>query len=336
MFKKKLGALFVSLLAVSGLGAVTAHPAQAASTSLPAGKYGYKGLPGDPRLGIPYRSTNGKTINGRIQPNTQTPVSTSFIYGNSSQGGGGQLAGMNSLAANMTVIKPYLDYTGTNGDYHSLVEMAAQSEDGQQVVELGVNVDNAVNGDTNAHIFVFHWINGNPTCYNGCGWVPYTGSGASPVAAGGTIPASDIGTSQKFNIVHSGGAWWLAYKNGWLGYFPDTEWTAPRTGYGSPVTYTEMGYVQLFGELAVHKTNPCTDMGTGVLATTTAGARIGSVTFGGTTTPVNLYVRMATAPTSFPYLGYNAVLLSGSTRSFDYGGPGADSTGSVVGTTGSC
>ena len=56
------------------------------------------------------------------------------------------------------------------GDFHSLAEVSAQSADLQQIVEVGWTVDRLVNGDSLPRIFVFHWINGIPQCYNACGY----------------------------------------------------------------------------------------------------------------------------------------------------------------------
>ena len=54
---------------------------------------------------------------------------------------------------------------------HSLVELAVSSADGRHIVEIGVTVDDGVNGDVVPHLFAFHWVSGAPTCYNACGFV---------------------------------------------------------------------------------------------------------------------------------------------------------------------
>ena len=55
--------------------------------------------------------------------------------------------------------------------YHSLIELAVESLDSSQIVEVGWTVDKELNGDDLPHLFVFHWVDGAPTCYNGCGFV---------------------------------------------------------------------------------------------------------------------------------------------------------------------
>lgn len=49
-----------------------------------------------------------------------------------------------------------------------------QSEDGRHIVEVGWTVDRELNGDAQPHLFVYHWVDGQATCYNGCGFVQYS------------------------------------------------------------------------------------------------------------------------------------------------------------------
>jgi hypothetical protein len=43
------------------------------------------------------------------------------------------------------------------GDAHSLGELAVQSADGRQIVEIGWHVDPLVNEDLHPRLFIFHW-----------------------------------------------------------------------------------------------------------------------------------------------------------------------------------
>lgn len=62
-----------------------------------------------------------------------------------------------------------------SGDGHSLDELAVQGGPGDgHIVELGWNVSPNQYGDGDPHLFVFHWINWSPTCYDGCGWQQYS------------------------------------------------------------------------------------------------------------------------------------------------------------------
>jgi hypothetical protein len=120
-------------------------------------------------------------------------------------------------------------------DYHSLAEMAVQSADTRQIVEVGWTVDRGVNGDDNPHLFVYHWVDGAGTCYNGCGWVQ-----SSPTRFPGMRLAYD-GTASEYMIQHREGNWWIGYQGEWIGYFPGSLWT---------VSFTQSGIIQWFGELA--------------------------------------------------------------------------------------
>jgi hypothetical protein len=55
---------------------------------------------------------------------------------------GSQAAETDGFYANLTIAKPKLE----KGDYHTLAELSLQSADTTQIVEVGWNVDRAVNG----------------------------------------------------------------------------------------------------------------------------------------------------------------------------------------------
>ena len=207
---------------------------------------------------------------------------------------GKQTASVDGVAASLTVAKP----TVAAADWHSLAEIAVQSADGQQVVEVGWTVDRKTNGDEDTHLFVYHWIDGKPTCYNGCGFVPYSGA---TVAPGATL-AADV--TKPFGIQYSGGSWWIAYDSEWIGSFPASLWGG---------TFTKGGLVQVFGEVAASSTKPCTQMGNGKTPDNTAAARIGSVTYVNGPT-----VQLAVSATSDVYTTSQLT-----DRTFRYGGPGS-------------
>ncbi|MBU2667582.1 neprosin family prolyl endopeptidase [Actinoplanes bogorensis] len=202
--------------------------------------------------------------------------------------------------ANITIGKPELDKT----DYHTLAELALQSADGQQTVEVGWTVDRLVNGDDDPHLFVFHWVNGKPTCYNKCGWVQADGE----INPGATL---SYGVTKKFGIQYYDKGWWIAYDTSWIGYFPESNWN------DQGVKFNRSGYVQVFGEVATISDNPCTDMGNGTDAVKDAAARVSSVSFidGPTTDKIDMYIR-STNSKIYPVSPI-------SLRSFRYGGPGS-------------
>lgn len=207
---------------------------------------------------------------------------------------GAQAAVSQGAYANMTISRPAL----AKEDYHTLAEIAVQSPDGIQVVEVGWNVDRVVNGDDDPHLFVFHWVDGKPTCYNGCGFVQFSAN----IRPGDTLPQDTV---KKFGIQYIDGAWWIAYDTEWVGYYPDKLWATSG--------FVKSGHVQIFGEVAASSLKPCTQMGNGRTPEDTTAARVSSVTYLNGPT-----VEMAVRSTSDVY-----PVSKLSSRTFRYGGPGA-------------
>jgi hypothetical protein len=205
---------------------------------------------------------------------------------------GQQSAVADGVGALFTIAKP----TVAAEDWHSLAEAAVQSADGLHAVEVGWTVDRSTFGDAETHLFVYHWVDGQPTCY-GCDFVQY-----SKTVTPGAILAE--GAYKQFGIQHFNGAWWIAYDSEWIGSFPDKLW-------GS--RFVQSGTIQVFGEVAASSTKPCTEMGNGNTPDSTAAARIGSVAYvNGPTVALKV-----TATTDV----YATSKLSD--RTFRYGGPGA-------------
>jgi MYXO-CTERM domain-containing protein len=135
------------------------------------------------------------------------------------------------------------------GDSHSLGELAVISSDGKQIVEIGWHVDPLVNEDLQPRLFIFHWVDGQPTCYNGCGFV----STSTVVTPGMRV---DAGATEAYQIELRGADWWLSYKGQDLGYFPGSLWTT--------TPYSAAGYIQWFGEIAAATASSCSEMGNGL------------------------------------------------------------------------
>jgi hypothetical protein len=188
------------------------------------------------------------------------------------------------------------------GDHHSLAEIAVESRDLLQIVEVGWTVAPDLYGDQIPRLFVYHWVNGQPTCYNGCGWVQVSTS---------NFPGqySPPGTSAPYAIVNSGGNWWVMYNNDWMGYFPGSLWGG---------LYNVSGTVQWFGEVDSVVRNTHTDMGSGVF-----GERSGAALMSGLALFVNngwigANVRNRTYQTNRSLYRTGQVTQT----SFGYGGPG--------------
>ncbi|UQU64532.1 neprosin family prolyl endopeptidase [Couchioplanes caeruleus] len=206
---------------------------------------------------------------------------------------GTQVADTDGSWANLSIAKPYL----ARGDFHTLTEIAVQSADGRQIVEVGWTVDRAVNGDDDPHLFVYYWKDRVPSCYNACGFTMYS----STVKPGDTLP---VGTSKRFGIQHFDGVWWIAYDSEWIGYFPDRLWNG---------TYTRAGLTQWFGEVASATDQPCTDMGNSLPAGDLSAARIGSISM------TNGPVPFPAVRTTSPYYSVQSM----TDRTFRFGGSGA-------------
>lgn len=199
-------------------------------------------------------------------------------------------------SGNYTQNKPVV----ASSDYHSLAEIAGESPDGQQIVEIGWNVDRGVNhGDSRPHLFIYHWINGQPTCYNGCGFVQVSKTRFPGMRVKVTK------TPQKYAMKYYQGSWWLGYQGEWIGYFPGSLWNN---------SFTQLGLTQWFGEVAVASQTPCTQMGNGILGTSPGAALIDKMQFIGGT--------VASASPGQTNPSYYAIgNFKGS--SYNYGGPGA-------------
>lgn len=240
-------------------------------------------------------ATAAKTGSTGVAPapssSTTGPARVFYLYNV-----GGQMAETDGFYVNVTIGRPALG----RADYHTLAELALQSADGRQIVEVGWNVDRVVNGDDDPHLFVYRWVNRAPSCYNGCGFVQYSRN----IKPGDTLA---YGVGKRFGIQYAGGAWWIAFDSEWIGYFPEQLWL------DAGVSFNRSGLIQTFGEVAAASERPCTQMGTGQSADTTGSAAMGSVAF--LNGPeVNLNVRSTTDL-------YPVRPLS--SRTFRYGGPGA-------------
>jgi MYXO-CTERM domain-containing protein len=186
------------------------------------------------------------------------------------------------------------------GDAHSLGEIAVLSANGQQIVEIGWHVDPLVNEDLQPRLFVFHWIDGQPTCYNGCGFVQVS----TTMRPGMRVQA---GATAEYKIELRSGNWWLAYQGEDIGYFPGSLWTTP---------FTTAGYVQWFGEIAAATASTCSEMGNGLFGNQPGassmsglfkimpgGQKVAANAHTGTVTNPNNWNVGQTTPTSFSFGG---------------------------------
>ena len=213
--------------------------------------------------------------------------------------GSQQAAETDGVYVNVTIGKPTLD----KNDYHTLGEVAVQSTDTSNAVEVGWTVDRTVNGDEDPHLFVFHWVGNEGTCYNGCGFVQYSKN----LKPGDTLT---YGVTKKFGIQYFNGAWWVAFDSEWIGYFPEQLWN------DQDIKFSRTGWVQVYGEVAGPTLTPCSGMGTGVAADSipgTTAAYMASIS----------YLNGPTVAPLFPKVASFYPMVVFSPRTFRYGGPGS-------------
>ena len=138
-----------------------------------------------------------------------------------------------------TIEDPTLDNSGGGGG-HSIGEIAVMGTGGAGAglddVEMGFSVSPDQFGDSRPHLFVYHWINGNETCYNTCAWNQYSNT-YSP----GMDLTPLVGQPVYIGWVHFRNAWWGWFNDQWLGYINDSEWNS---------TFTRTAQIQWYGEVA--------------------------------------------------------------------------------------
>jgi len=212
-------------------------------------------------------------------------------------GGFYQFATTNGMFANVTVGRPEL----SKDDSHTLAELAAESADSKNIVEVGWTVDRSrPPNDDFPRLFVFRWVDGKPGCYNGCGWVQESAS----IRPGMVLTT---GSKPKFDIEHTGSRWVIRYDGETVGHFPDSLWGGK---------FTQAGLVQWFGEVSVTNgnTKPCTDMGNGLAPNSRqAAAATGMGLHGGPALSLTKSVTDGTL--------YNARTIT--SNSMRFGGPGS-------------
>jgi hypothetical protein len=166
----------------------------------------------------------------------------------------------------LQIEKPVVDDSGGGG--HSIGEIAVDGFGGPGAglndVEIGFSVDPDQWGDNDPHLFVYHWNNGNETCYNSCRWRP-----ASNTYYAGMDLSSLVGQQIYTGWVYYQGAWWAWFNDQWLGNIPDSAWDIP---------FTQALNIHWYGEVASNNgIPPQTQMGNGLLPTFTTAATMSTL-----------------------------------------------------------
>jgi len=201
-------------------------------------------------------------------------------------------------ATSFTQADPVVNST----DYHSLTEIAVMTQDDQQIVELGWTVaPEQLGGSTLPYLFVYHWVNGESTCYNACGYE----SLVSPNPVGAPVSVGQTGT---FEIKYARDEWQIIYDGTLIGYFPESLWGG---------SFTRIGEVEVYGEVSAPAgVPPSSQMGNGILGSQPGAAQIGAYKL------IDSHIRN---PKLFPFVYGNpeSYFIGNITRrGFNYGGPG--------------
>lgn len=212
------------------------------------------------------------------------------------------VSGQQYATASGAAVTMYIgDPSGVSSVGHSLQELSLQNTDSTttaDTVEIGWTVDPSTFGDYQTHLFVFHWVNGQAQCYDGCGFV----SISSSVTVGMTLTP---GSSATFAWYYSGGDWWAYYNGVPFGYFPGSVWD----GY-----FTDAVNIQAFGEVSAPSQPSCTQMGDGTFGSESGSSYVSDFQLYGSSSQPDLSV-FATDPSD-----YNDGSVT--TTGFHLGGPG--------------
>jgi hypothetical protein len=240
------------------------------------------------------------------------PACDGIPYYNSCYYYGDALEQVTSDGGGMTFdIESPLNFEGEDGG-HSIDEIAVETGGGSLTdVEMGWSVSGDQWGDTDPHLFVYHWINGAETCYNTCAWNQY-GSTYYP----GMSLSSLVGKPVYMGWIHANSAWWAWFNDEWLGYISDSEWSG---------AFTQAGLIQWYGEIASSNgVPPRSQMGNGLFAENAASATMATMCSADATNWVCGYGDgQSTSATDATYYG---VLNHSSYGAARYGGPGQTGT----------
>lgn len=337
-FRKVLASTGAAL--VVALGLMAPQSASAAPSPTPPATVG-KMMAGQ-KLGA--KVTKGAPINpGRVSTQSQTTCTTNcYKYNTGLQ----NVTATSGVTANVIIAWPYTETCAADAGGHSIAELAvlkSRSGGARDIVEIGWRSDPCTYGNDSPHLFVFHWVNGVGQGYN-AGYAPYTGAGISPYQPGDDL-GSLTGTAKQMGVqyVTTGGTigWAFSFDNKWMGVIPaDPAGTSTATNkwYGSGANFTSGTQVQAFGEVWSHFNEPRTDMGNGRWGTMVHGSPYdyySNSAYFSNVTPLGNTANLTLSKTPSTEVNYEPQFLTGSVKSFYYGGGGYNPDGTNGGAAGS-
>jgi hypothetical protein len=291
-----LPVLFVVIIAFIGMRVLTMS--HAATTGVATSTLSSENGMRAPK-GFPVTTLSGGVLQNQLSTGGSGVLISGAYFYYASMAEGSITA--NGASVTLSQSKPIVGVT----DYHSLSELAIQSADGRQIIEIGWIVAPPMFHDSLTHLFVFHWVNSIPTCYNGCGFVPTS----KTYHAGELL---QVGVTGTYAIQYKTNQWQLSYNGTPIGYFPVTIWKG---------SFTQLGLVKVFGEVASSSaTTPHTQMGNGVLGTNSKSAFIKNLTLIGSRGSNSLSYNANNAPAVYNIGNFNRICVTACGMNF--GGPG--------------
>ncbi len=283
--------------------------------------------------------TGGVPIRSKLKPRHSSSAKA-LLVGPYYRYTGAEETGLTAtgLYTSALVNKPYVN---TSAEAHSLGEIAAISANGQDIIEAGYTSNCALTGGAcNPHLFVSRWVGGSWGGYDGWsgysgGWVDYAPNTTYGAASN---LFSRIGTAFVFQIEATATAWWVKAgptgSQDWIGYYPKTLWT----GASPSITFDDFDQADVFWEIVSNTDSThCGDMGNGYLPSGASPAYFNAVqrqvSGSWASASMTAYNGEDGIGSVAPTTHYNSS-VSGS--NVTGGGPGYASSGSGVGTRGSC
>jgi len=215
--------------------------------------------------------------------------------------GASQTATSEGASVSFPVDDPNLAWNSLGG--HSLVEMAVFNRTATGIdndtAEIGWLVQGLKPGQRpTAHLFIYHFVQTQGTCYDGCGFV----STSKTVKPGMVLKPGHY----TWKIRNIGGKWTFYLNGAEFGYIPDSAYHG---------TFGHAQIVNVYGEMAEAGTKPnCSQMGNTLFGTQTDAATIGHFRLLGATASPDLQPYSPTDPAAWS--------STGTANTFRVGGPG--------------
>jgi hypothetical protein len=172
------------------------------------------------------------------------------------EAGADQHVSADGTFADLTVANPRL----ARQDPSTEAQIAVESADGKQIVQLGWIVFRQQFRDTRTHLFAEVWINGRS---------PGIDADFQSLP-GGCQPGVVLrpGAQRTFAILQHAGGWWVMFGGRWCGLFPDALWHNE---------FTKASVIYWEGLVDAASARPCTQMGDGKWASNPSAAEFSHI-----------------------------------------------------------